>query len=218
MKQVKIRDLKEFSKYEKIYDEKDIVLFNSYQLNSEDEVEKEKGIMSNLYSGCSIPYSSYTFNSSEQLLFFVNFVKWGEKACKKNGERYKDVPSLVSTIDYLMTLKNGKQVKCNPRTKYFFENIQGWRKREFGLEKANTIDWKEMYFVIKLKYKYCEKFRNVLEKYKDKVYCENSFWGDNFNGVVFDESIGKYRGVNALGRVMKRVYLEREKIMNDASI
>ena len=158
MKQVKIRDLKEFSKYEKIYDEKDIVLFNSYQLNSEDEVEKEKGIMSNLYSGCSIPYSSYTFNSSEQLLFFVNFVKWGEKACKKNGERYKDVPSLVSTIDYLMTLKNGKQVKCNPRTKYFFENIQGWRKREFGLEKANTIDWKEMYFVIKLKYKYCEKF------------------------------------------------------------
>ena len=215
---MKIKDLKEFSKYEKIYDEKDIVLFNSYQLNSEDEVEKEKGIMSNLYSGCSIPYSSYTFNSSEQLLFFVNFVKWGEKACKKNGERYKDVPSLVSTIDYLMTLKNGKQVKCNPRTKYFFENIQGWRKREFGLEKANTIDWKEMYFVIKLKYKYCEKFRNVLEKYKDKVYCENSFWGDNFNGVVFDESIGKYRGVNALGRVMKRVYLEREKIMNDASI
>ena len=59
---------------------------------------------------------------------------------------------------------------------------------------------------------------SVLEKYKDKVYCENSFWGDIFNGVVFDESIGKYRGVNALGRVMKRVYLEREEIMNDASI
>lgn len=207
-----IKDLKDFGRYEKIYDKKDIVLFNSYQLNSEDEVEKEKGIMSNLYSGCSIPYSTCTFNSSEQLLFFVNFVKWGEKACKKNGEKYKDVPSLVTTIDYLIHLENGTQVKCNPRTKYFFENIQSWKKREFGLVKANFIKWKELYFVIKLKYKYCEEFRKVLEKYKDKVYCENSIWGDNFYGVVFDDDIGKYRGINALGRVMKRVYLEREKI------
>jgi hypothetical protein len=117
-----------------------------------------------------------------------------------------------------MHLEHGTQVKCNPRTKYFFENIQSWKKREFGLVKANFINWKELYFVIKLKYKYCKEFREILEKYKYKVYCEDSFWGDNFYGVVFDNELGKYRGVNALGRVMKRVYLEREKIMNDASI
>ena len=218
VKEVKYKNLKEFAKYEKEYNKEDVVLFNSYCLNSDDEVEREKGIMSNLYSGCSIPYCGYVFHSSEQLLFFVNFVKWGEMACKKSGEKYKDIPSLVNTIDFLMHLKDGKQVKNQPKTKFFFDNIDSWKKREFGREKACFDGWKNLYFVIKMKYKYCKEFRDVLEKYNNKIYCENSHWGDNFCGVLWCDDIGKYKGINALGRVMKRVYLERKEIMKDVSI
>ena len=64
-----------------------------------------------------------------------------------------------------------------------------------------------------MKYKYCEEFRNVLDKYKDKVWCENSDWGDCFSGVLWDETIGKYRGINCVGRAMRLVYCERDKIM-----
>lgn len=201
----KPKNLKEFSKYEKIYNKEDIVLFNSYQLKSEDKEEREKGIMSNLYSALDIPYSTCHFNSAEQLLFFINFVKWGEKV--------ENVPSLVSRISFLMNLKNGQQVKCNPRTHWVLSKIEGWTKKNLGLEQAYFDDWRNLYFIIKMKYKYCEEFRKVLEKYKDKIYCEDSFWGDNFNGVVWDETIQKYRGVNALGRVMKRVYLEENNLI-----
>lgn len=210
------KNLKEFAKYEKQYDKNDIILFNSYCLKSDDVIEKEKGILSNLYSDCSIYiepqfkdvlYTNHKFHSSEQLLFFFNFLKW--------GEYIEDVPSVVSRISFLLNLKNAKQVKGNPRTHFFYEKILSWKKKNLGWENAYFDEWKNQYLAIRMKYKCCKEFREVLDKYKDKVLCEDSYWGDNFNGVLWDESIGKFRGVNALGRVMKRVYLERNEIMGE---
>ena len=56
-------------KYELFYDKNDVILFNSRLLNkgNKDEIEREKGIMSNLYTGdFKIPYDGKEFHSSEQ--------------------------------------------------------------------------------------------------------------------------------------------------------
>ena len=200
-----IKNLKEFEKYEMTYERNDIVLFNSRRLKSDNEVEKERGIMSNLYS-CSLPYDGKLFNSSEQLLYYIYFKKWGAKVGVNKNE-------VDERIEYLMSLRDGKQVKNQPRSKFFFKKIYGKVLKLLGKENGYFENWKIIYLIIKLKYRYCKEFREVLDKYKDKVLCEDSDWGDNFNGVLWDESIGKFRGVNALGRVMKRVYLERMEIM-----
>ena len=55
-----------------------------------------------------------------------------------------------------------------------------------------------------------------LEKYKDKVWCENSDKDTckfSFAGVIWDETLQKYRGCNVVARAMRRVYNEREMIM-----
>ena len=63
--------------------------------------------------------------------------------------------------------------------------------------------------------KYCEEYRNVLEKYKDKYLVEDSHWGDYFAGALLDERSGKYRGVNCCGRVIMRVRNEKDEIMGE---
>lgn len=207
MNKLRFKNLRGFQQYEKAYSKDDIVLFNSRCLKSDNEVEKEKGIMSNLYGGLQIPFEGNNFNSAEQLLYFLNFVKYGEEV--------SDVPTLVTKIDQLFQCKNGLQVKNTPRVKYFFEKIESWKKKNLGFENCLFDSWKNLYLIVRYKYKYCKEFRDILEKYKDKIYCEDSNWGDNFCGVVWDDELGKYRGINALGRAMKRIYLERDEIMKE---
>ena len=66
-----------------------------------------------------------------------------------------------------------------------------------------------------LKYKYCEEFRKVLDKYSDKFIVEDSHWGDYFAGALLDETSGKYRGCNVFGRVIMRVRYEKDIIMKE---
>ena len=208
MNKLRFKNLKGFQQYEKTYSKDEIVLFNSRYLKSDNEVDREKGIMSNLYSNnYEITFHNNKFNSAEQLLYYINFLKYGEKVA--------DVPTLVTKFDLLFHCKNGLQVKNTPRVKYFFEKIESWKKKNLGFENCLFDSWKNLYLIVRYKYKYCKEFREILEKYKDKVYCEDSNWGDNFCGVVWDDELGKYRGINALGRVMKRVYFERDEIMKE---
>lgn len=206
----KKENLGSFAKFEKFYDPNDVILFNSRRLNKsvKDEVEREKGIMSNLYP-CSIPFDGIIFNSTEQLLYYIYWKKWGLQVGFDKEEVY-------SRINCILNLKNGREVKNVPFSSNGFQKIYNSVRKYLGKEAAYYEDWKIIYFMICLKYKYCEEFRNVLEKYKDKVLCEDSEWNtsvDNYNGVYYDEELGKFRGVNALGRVMKRVYLERNNII-----
>lgn len=207
----KNRKLGELIKYEKIYDKEDIILFNSRQLNkrNKDEVEKEKGIMSNLYSGdFKIPYDGRLFNSSEQLLYYLNIIKWAKKLGFDDDE-------IQWRTEYLMNCKNGKEVKNTPKSRNFFEKIQSAKRKKLGINEALYDGWKNQYFINRLKYKYCSEFRNVLEKYEDKIWCEDSSWGDSFSGVLWDDNIQKYRGISIVGRAIRRVYNERFKIMKE---
>lgn len=210
----KINVIKE--KYEMLYDKDDVILFNSRLLNksNKDETEREKGIMSNLYTGdFKIPYDGKEFHSSEQLLFYININRWA----KVVGFNDKEIDK---RIDYLMSCKNGFIVKNTPQSMYFYEDVVNKKRKLIGVENAAIDGWKNQYFILRLKYKYCEEFRHVLKKYEDKVWCENS---DNkptckfsFAGVIWDEELNKFRGCNVVARAMRRVYNERNIIMGES--
>lgn len=199
-------------KYEMLYDKDDVILFNSRLLNkgNKDEVEREKGIMSNLYTGnFKIPYDGKEFHSSEQLLFYLNIIRWAKIVGISDEE-------IAFRTDYLMKCKNGFEVKNAKPSMIFYENVVNKKRKLIGVENAAIDGWKNQYFILRLKYKYCEEFRNVLEKYKNKVWCENSDKDTckfSFAGVIWDETLQKFRGCNVVARAMRRVYNEREMIM-----
>lgn len=194
-------------KYEREYNKEDIVLFNSYRLNRWDESEKEIGIMSNLYSGCKIPYDGHIFHSSEQILFYRKFKNW--------GKYLEDDDKVNEVINIILKCECGKDVKNNSLVKEYDKLIDKKRSEELGYENSMIEAWKNSYFCNRLKYNYCEEFRNVLEKYKDKYLVEDSHWGDYFAGALLDERSGKYRGVNCCGRVIMRVRNEKDEIMGE---
>lgn len=198
------KKLKGLIKYEREYDINDIVLFNSYCLKSKDEEKKEIGILSNLYSGCKIPYDGYIFHSSEQILFYRKFKKWG---------KYLDNSKEV--IEVVLNCKSGKEVKNNELVRKCSDIIDNKRSKDLGFENSLIESWKNSYFSNRLKYKYCEEFRKVLEKYSDKYIVEDSHWGDYFAGALLDETSGKYRGCNVCGRVIMRVRKEKDIILKE---
>lgn len=213
MKQNKLSEV--LSKYEMIYDTKDVIFFSSRLLNKKNtnEVEREKGIMSNLYSNdFRIPFDNREFHSSEQLLFYLNIIRWAKLVGYDDKE-------IKRRIDYLMSCKNGFIVKNTPQSMFFYESVVSRKKQLIGVENSLIDGWKNQYFIQRLKYKYCEEFRNVLDKYKDKVWCENSDKADakySIAGVIWDENLQKLRGCNLVGRIMRRVYNEREIIMGES--
>ena len=212
MRKVEVEIIKE--KYEMLYDKDDVILFNSRLLNkgNKDEVEREKGIMSNLYTGnFKIPYDGKEFHSSEQLLFYLNIIRWAKIVGISDEE-------IAFRTDYLMKCKNGFEVKNAKPSMIFYENVVNKKRKLIGVENAAIDGWKNQYFILRLKYKYCEEFRNVLEKYKNKVWCENSDKDTckfSFAGVIWDETLQKYRGCNVVARAMRRVFNERNSIMGE---
>ena len=206
----KINIIKE--KYEMFYEKNDVILFNSRLLNkgNKDEIEREKGIMSNLYTGgFKIPFDGKEFHSSEQLLFYLNIIRWAKLVGYDDKE-------ISSRIDYLMNCKNGFEVKNAKPSLIFYENVVNKKKKMIGLENALIDGWKNQYFILRLKYRYCEEFRKVLKKYKDKVWCENSDKPTckfSIAGVIWDEQLKLYRGCNLVARAMRRVYNERNLII-----
>jgi hypothetical protein len=202
-------------KYEKYYDKDDVILFNSRLLNkgNNDEIEREKGIMSNLYcGGFKIPFDNKEFHSSEQLLFYLNIIRWAKIV------GYDDV-EIGKRIDYLMNCKNGFIVKNTGQSMYFYEDVVKRKERLIGVEQAAIDCWKNQYFILQLKYRYCKEFREVLDKYKEMIWCENSDKPTckfSFAGVIWDEQLQKYRGCNVVARAMRRVYNERDLIMGEA--
>jgi len=199
-----IKDLGELSKYENIYEWKDIVLYNSYCLLDEDEEERQKGIMSNFYSPCNIVYKGKTFCSSEQLYFYRIITEWGS---------YLEDSKSVS--EELLKCTDGRQVKNNKQVKALSDKIEKKMIKDLGKEKYMLMDWKLMYDCLCYKYRYCKEFRDVLEKFKDKTIVEDCIWGDNWAGGVWDKKIGKYRGANVVGKAIMLVYKNRNTIMGE---
>ena len=200
------------SKYELTYDKSDVILFSSKLLNksNKDEVEREKGILSNLYTGdFKIPYDGKEFHSSEQLLFYLNIIRWAKVVGFDDRE-------ISNRIDYLMSCKNGFIVKNTPQSMYFYESVVGKKKKLIGVENAIIDSWKNQYYILGMKYKYCAEFRNVLDKYSNQAWCEFSekpTATHSLAGVVWDNQLQNYRGCNIVGRAMRRVYNERNMIM-----
>lgn len=181
----------------RLYKRKDVVLFNSYK---KDGCE----IMSNFYP-CEIEYEGKIFNSSEQLLFYKDASAWG---C--------DFVEQFDILNEIRACSCGREVKNNYKIRKFDKKIDEKKLSYLGLRGAMLDGWKNLYECIKLKYRDCKEFREILKKYDGKVYMEDSFWGDNFAGCLWDDELKMYKGLNACGRAMLRVYkegLENEKSM-----
>lgn len=173
----------------RLYRRKDIVLYNSYKKDG-------TGVMSNFYP-CQIEYEGKIFNSAEQLLFYKDATKWGD--CYEEQ------------FDILMEIMNcecGRDVKNNYKVKRFDKKIDERKESVLGKRGALIDGWENCYECMKLKYRDCPEFREVLKKYSDKIIVEDSFWGDNFAGCLWDNSFGMYKGLNACGRAMMRVRRE----------
>ena len=129
------------------YDKNNVILFNSRLLNkgNKDEIEREKGIMSNLYTGdFKIPYDGKEFHSSEQLLFYLNIIRWAKIVGYDDAE-------IKKRIDYLMSCKNGFEVKNTPQSMYFYESVVNKKKKLIGSVNAAIDDWKNQYFILHLR-------------------------------------------------------------------
>lgn len=181
MNKGKKKDLKELARYEVSYRPSQCVTFNSYR-------KDDRKILSNFYP-CAITYDGKQFNSTEQLFVYRTLNMWGD-----------DVDDVIADV---MDCQNGKEVK----------NCKSWRKAEqtidkkmvakIGHEQFYIEKWRLLYQCICEKFKHCKEFREVLQKYKDKHFVEDAFWGDNFYGALFED--GKYKGVNACGRAIEKV-------------
>jgi len=205
----KIKDLKDFSKYERFYDREDLMLFNSYQIGQPEEEESEIGIMSNIYSGCKIPFMGHIFHSAEQLLFWLNIKRWA------NMLGYKKVE--IDFREYIvLNCKDGFDVKNNPLSHQFFEDIEAKKRKLLGDEKYFQDDWNVLFFCAKLKFIYTPELRELCKKYENKIWAENSFWGDYNCGVIYDKTIKKYRGINMLGRCYRYIWNHQDEIMREA--
>jgi hypothetical protein len=139
----------------------------------------------------------------------LNIIRWAKVVGFDDRE-------ISNRIDYLMSCKNGFIVKNTPQSMYFYESVVGKKKKLIGVENAIIDGWKNQYYILGMKYKYCAEFRNVLDKYSNKAWCEFSekpTATHSLAGVVWDNQLQNYRGCNIVGRAMRRVYNERNMIM-----
>ena len=173
----------------KLYRRNDIVLYNSYKKDG-------TGIMSNFYS-CEIEYEGKIFNSAEQLLFYKDAALWGDCFVEQ-----------FEILREIMNCKCGRDVKNNYKIKKFDKKIDERKESVLGKRGALIDGWKNCYECMKLKYRDCPEFREILKKYDGKIIVEDSFWGDNFAGCLWDDSLKMYKGINACGRAMMRVRRE----------
>ncbi len=171
------------------YKRKDIVLYNSYKKDG-------TGVMSNFYP-CEIEYEGKIFNSAEQLLYYKDAANWGDCYVEQ-----------FDILNEIMSCDCGRDVKNNYKVRRFDKKID--ERKEFVLGKRGALidGWKNCYECMKLKYRDCPEFREVLKKYDGKIIVEDSFWGDNFAGCLWDNDLKMYKGINACGRAMMRVRME----------
>lgn len=182
--------------YLRVYDEKDILLFNS---RSKDDIK----ILSNFW-GCSVllPWRGLEFTSVEAIIIW----SYIDDNCM--------IPALQSKknniLQAILHSKDGKEVKKNEDAYKLYHQVRDMKIAEIGEENWDLYDWGISSEAIKLKYEYCPEFRKVVDANKDKYFCENSYWKDIPKAGVLkvtDEKskyFGKYIGANYTGIAIQK--------------
>lgn len=182
--------------YLRVYDEKDIILFSSY---NKDEFK----ILSNFHqSSKPLPWMGKQFNSAEAMLFYSYFSYFiNDPKLEKEKQ---------SALQFIIESGYGKEVKNNELVQKLYGGMKKKVIKELGNEGWDLTDWEIACKIIKVKYEYCPEFRELVNANKDKFFCENCFW-ENIPkpGVlkVTDKNspyFGKYVGCNISGLAIQR--------------
>lgn len=141
----------------------------------------EEKVLSNMYNYCNIVYDGKLFNSNEQ---FFSWMSCEDKSVK----------------DAILACSNAFEVKALVKQ---YEKDNGLKGVE--LEKRK---FRYMWMGLRLKARYCKRFRDYLLMSGNIPLVEYCYWLDRTKkddevwGTRFDREKGEYIGYNACGRIM----------------
>ena len=203
LKRYSIDNMEEFlsiighlKEYLRVYDKKDIILFNSGSRG-------DSKMLSNFYpSSVPLPWRGKQFRSVEAMIFYAYI----EDNCD-NPEWQADKEKL---LDFILNSYSGKDVHDYKLRREFFKKVREAAIFRIGKENWELYSWKVACEAIKVKYDYCPEFRKFVDANKDKYFCEDSYWKKKPKAGVLKVTdknsplFGKYIGANYTGIAIQR--------------
>ena len=188
--------------YLRVYDQRDILLFNSRSRG-------EAKLLSNFYaSSVPLPWRGLHFSSVEAMIFYTYI------ADNCNNPKWETEKQTV--LNLILATKDGREVKnCEAKNK-LYRKVRRAFVKAYGEENWDLYAWSVACEAIKVKYEYCPEFRKFVDDNSDKIFVENSFWKKTPKAgalKVTDENspyFDKYIGCNFTG-VAIQLCLEQNK-------
>ena len=188
--------------YLRVYDQRDILLFNSRSRG-------EAKLLSNFYaSSVPLPWRGLHFSSVEAMIFYTYI------ADNCNNPKWETEKQTV--LNLILATKDGREVKnCEAKNK-LYRKVRKAFVKAYGEENWDLYAWSVACEAVKVKYEYCPEFRKFVDDNSDKIFVENSFWKKipkagalkvtDENSPYFD----KYIGCNFTGVAIQQC-LEQNK-------
>ena len=188
--------------YLRVYDQKDIMLFNSLSRG-------EAKLLSNFHaSSVPLPWRGLHFSSVEAMIFYTYI------ADNCNNPKWEAEKQTV--LNLILATKDGREVKnCEAKNK-LYRKVRKAFVKAYGEENWDLYAWSVACEAVKVKYEYCPEFRKFVDDNSDKIFVENSFWKKTPKAgalKVTDENspyFDKYIGCNFTG-VAIQLCLEQNK-------
>lgn len=181
--------------YLRVYDEKDVMLFNS-------RFEGDAKMLSNFHdSSVPLPWRGKTFISVEAMIFYA-FIEDNCNNPKWEGEKMEVLEALTNVV-------KGNRVR-EVKDK-LYKKVRKAYVDEYGEENWDLYAWRVSGEAIKVKYDHCPEFRELVYANKDKQFAEYQSFNKSVPkaGVkkITDEKspyCGKYIGCNFTGISIQR--------------
>lgn len=158
------------------YNKSECILFNSYSRTMTE-------VLSNHHI-CDLKYEDKTFNSSEQLFFWLRLYGYSE---------YQNV---------ILQITSPKEVKT--------KGAQLIKRLKIGDDIVRDVQLLRL--AIRVKYNYCIEFREFLLAHPNTDIVEYAWWGDDLYGCVDEDINLKYNpkegfviGKNVCGRLLSEI-------------
>lgn len=188
--------------YLRVYDQRDILLFNSRSRG-------EAKLLSNFHaSSVPLPWRGLHFSSVEAMIFYTYI------ADNCNNPKWEAEKQMV--LNLILATKDGREVKnCEAKNK-LYRKVRKAFVKAYGEENWDLYAWSVACEAVKVKYDYCPEFRKFVDDNSDKIFVENSFWKKTPKAgalKVTDENspyFDKYIGCNFTG-VAIQLCLEQNK-------
>ena len=148
--------------YLRVYDQKDIMLFNSLSRG-------EAKLLSNFHaSSVPLPWRGLHFCSVEAMIFYTYI------ADNCNNPKWEAEKQMV--LNLILATKDGREVKnCEAKNK-LYRKVRKAFVKAYGEENWDLYAWSVACEAVKVKYEYCPEFRKFVDDNSDKIFVENSFW------------------------------------------